>query len=236
MLNLTSCIRCICHMMSCFSNRYVSGNIVVNVIHLIIALHIITVNCQGLGSPEKRRDVLNYLKEKQFHIYCFQDTHFISELELYIQAQWGYKCVFNSYLSNSRGVAILFNNTFEYEIHKMKADHSSNFIILDITIEGERITLINIYGPNEDNPKFYENIFDHIELFQNEKFIICGDFNVALNQNLDTKNYLNINNPKTRDFILETFETFGFIVLFREFNPKLKRYTWTKIIQLNKQG
>ena len=49
----------------------------------------------------------------------------------------------------------------------MKADLSSNFIILDITIEEERITLINIYGPNEDNPKFYENIFDHIKLFQN---------------------------------------------------------------------
>ena len=133
MLKLTSCIRCICHMMSCFSIRYVSGNIVVNVIYLIMALHIITVNCQGLGNPEKRRDVLNYLKEKQFHIYCLQDTHFISELEPCIQAQWGYKCVFNSYLSNSRGVAILFNNTFEYEIHKMKADHSSNFIILYIT-------------------------------------------------------------------------------------------------------
>ena len=171
MLKLTSCIRCICHMMSCFSIRYVSGNIVVNVIYLIMALQLIV----SLGNPEKRIYVLNYLKEKQFHIYCLQDTHFISELEPYIQAQWGYKCVFNSYLSNSRGVAILFNNTFEYEIHKMKADHSSNFIILYITIEGERITLINIYGPNEDNPKFYENIFDHIELFQNEKFIICGD-------------------------------------------------------------
>ena len=83
----------------------------------------------------------------------------------------------------------------------MKADHSSNFIILDITIEGERITLVNIYGPNEDNPKFYEHIFDHIELFQTEKFIICGDLHFALNQNLDTKNDLNINNPKTRVYI-----------------------------------
>ena len=76
----------------------------------------------------------------------------------------------------------------------MKADHSSNFIILDITIEGERITLVNIYGPNED-------IFDHIELFQTEKFIICGDLHFALNQNLDTKNDLNINNPKTGVYI-----------------------------------
>ena len=124
-------------------------------IYLIMALHITRVNCTGLGSPEKRIDVLNYLKEYLFHIYCLQDKHFISELEPYIQVQWGYKCVFNSYVSNSRCVAILFNNTFEYEIHEMKADYSSNFIILDITIDGERITLVNIHGPNEDNPKFY---------------------------------------------------------------------------------
>ena len=65
-------------------------------------------------------------------------------------------------------------------------------------------------------------------MFQNEKFIICGNFKVALNQNLDTKNYLNINNPKTRDFILENGEKFGFKDPFREFYPKLKRYTWTK--------
>ena len=95
--------------MFCFSMRYVSGNIVMNGIYLIMTLHSITVNCQGLGSPEKRRDVLNYLKEKQFHIYCLQDTHFIPEIEPYIQAEWGYKCVFNPYLSISRGVAILLN-------------------------------------------------------------------------------------------------------------------------------
>ena len=48
------------------------------------------------------------------------------------------------------------------------------------------------------------------------KSLLSVETNIALNQNLDTKNYLNINNPKTRDFILENFETFGFKDPFRE--------------------
>ena len=55
------------------------------------ALNIITVNCQGMGDPEQRKDVLSYLKQKNMNIYCLQDTHFICKLEPYIQSQWGYK-------------------------------------------------------------------------------------------------------------------------------------------------
>ena len=58
-------------------------------------------------------------------------------------------------------MAILFNNTFEYEIHKIKSDHADNFLTIHTSIEGERITLVNIYGPNEDSPKLYANIFNH---------------------------------------------------------------------------
>ena len=65
---------------------------------------IITLNCQGMGTPEKRRDVFNDLKCKQFNIYCLQDTHFIDGIEPYVQSQWGYKCLFNSLTSNVWGV------------------------------------------------------------------------------------------------------------------------------------
>lgn len=139
------------------------------------SLKIITVNCQGLGDPEKRSDVLNYYKSMNYNIYCLQDTHFTDKLEPYIQAQWGYKCFFNSYKSNARGVAIMINNNFEYQMHETKKDNSGNYIILDITIEGERMTIVNIYGPNDDNPIFYKDIFKHIDGFNNSKIVICGD-------------------------------------------------------------
>ena len=122
------------------------------------SLQITTLNYQGLGDSEKRRDVLNYIKNKQYSIYCIQDTHFTNELGPYIQTQWGYTCLFSCCTSNSRGVSILLNNTFKHEIHRVKKDISGNYIIIDITIEGERITIANIYGPNRDKPIFFQNI------------------------------------------------------------------------------
>lgn len=41
-----------------------------------------------------------------YSILCLQDTHFIPDIEPLIETQWGYKCIFNSFESNSRGVSI----------------------------------------------------------------------------------------------------------------------------------
>ena len=49
---------------------------------------IVSVNCQGLGSIEKRRDVFNYLKSKTCNIYCLQDIHSTQSTEQFIRAQW----------------------------------------------------------------------------------------------------------------------------------------------------
>ena len=110
-------------------------------------IKIASVNCQGLGTPSKRKDVLNYYKSKNYSILCLQDTHFIKDLEPYIETQWGHKCVFNSHTSNSRGVAALFNNYFELKLHKEKKDNNGNWLALDRGINEHRVTLINIYGP-----------------------------------------------------------------------------------------
>ena len=79
-------------------------------------LHIVSYNCQGLNSVEKRSDVFQYLKSKNWDILCLQDTHFIESDEHVISSQWGGECIFNSFSSNQRGVAILCKNSFEYKI------------------------------------------------------------------------------------------------------------------------
>ena len=52
----------------------------------------------------------------------------------------------------------MLNNTFEYKLHKIKIDKSENLIVLDITLNDVRMTLVNIYGPNNDNPNFFQNV------------------------------------------------------------------------------
>ena len=69
-------------------------------------ISICSLNCQGLGDSKKRRDVINYLKDKNFSIICLQDTHFDKALESVICAEWGYKALFSSFCTNSRGTAI----------------------------------------------------------------------------------------------------------------------------------
>ena len=104
-------------------------------------------------------------------------------MEPYTRAEWGGKVIFNSYSPNACGVCILFSNDFEYKIHKIKRDIDGNslYIFLDLEIKGKRVLLINLYGLNA----FYVTVAEVIEEFNNDTFIICVDFNLVQDQELD---------------------------------------------------
>ena len=101
-------------------------------------------------------------------------------------------------------------------------------MIVDMEIDGKQLTLVNIYGPNEDSPEFYCKIADIIEKFENETCILCGDFNLVQDQEMDTLNYLHINNPKAKECVLTLKEDFNLVDTFRELKRNEKRYTWRK--------
>ena len=90
-----------------------------------------------------------------FDIYCLQDTHFMESDEKLIRNLWDNDCIFSNFRSNARGVAILFNKNLNHNIHNQISDNQGNCIILDISIHNQRFSLINIYGPNTDNPQFF---------------------------------------------------------------------------------
>lgn len=199
-------------------------------------LKIQSVNCQGLGDKSKRKDVFNYLHNKKYNIFFLQDTHFVQEDEKMIQTQWGFEAYFSSYRSNARGVAIFFKNNFEFKVNDAFSDINGNSLMLDVTIENKQYLLVNIYGPNEDNPQFYKDIGKKIETVSNNHYIIMGgDFNMVMDKNLDTMNYKNLNNPKARSELINQMESLNLSDIFRCANPQLKRFTWRKKIQLNKQ-
>lgn len=191
-------------------------------------VNIVTYNVQGLGGISKRMDILEYLKSMNFDIYCIQDTHFTDRDEILIREQWNGDCIFSNFRSNARGVAILFGNKIEFKVHKKIIDDQGNFIILDITLQNHRLSLINIYGPNSDSPSFFDEIMKHIGEIGNSDFIICGDFNISLDQRKDCFNYKHVNNPKARQKLVDLIETYNIIDPFRELYPDLKRYTWRR--------
>ena len=123
---------------------------------------------------------------------------------------------------------VLLNNNFEQKVKRIKTDKNGNYIILDMVIEEKEITLVNLYGPNEDNPQFYENLIKKIAEFENDNVIICGDWNLVINPEIDS-HYLHINNPKARQIILNLLEEENFIDAWRVMNEDSRKYTWRRL-------
>ena len=189
---------------------------------------ICSVNVRGLSDNSKRQDVFNWLKKKEYSIYCIQDFHGKCGMEKVYMAEWGYKCIFNIYNSNSRGVAILFNNNFEFTVHDQFTSQDGNIAAIDISIYDQRSTIVCLYGPNRDTPEFYDNVCNIIDNFENASVILCEDWNLVLDYERDTKGYLHKNNPVSRDKVLNMMEKYDIRDIWRVNNENTHRYTWKK--------
>ena len=188
-------------------------------------LKLLSFNTQGLGGIKKQKYVFQYLNDKNFDIYCLQDTHFTLSQEMHIRNRWEGNCYFSPAPQSN---AILFSKKVDCKIHKHKHDAEGNFLILDMTVCDKRLSLVNIYGPNKDDPSFYENVLKCITEMENDTYIICGDFNLTLDQNMDCFNYKHINNPKARTFVSNKINDNNLFDTFRELHPSLKRYKWIR--------
>ena len=174
---------------------------------------------------------------KKYNIVCLQDVHLQSQQESYIKAEWGGDAYFSCLNSSSRGVLILLNNNFEYKVEQIIKDVNGNYLILDITIDGKRFTLVNLYGPNDDKPKFYKDLRQKYKALNNDNIIMCGDWNLVINPDLDTNNYLHINNPRARSEILDSIiEEDDFLDIYRVHHEDKKEFTWSRRNPVKKQA
>ena len=83
--------------------------------------------------------------------------------------------------------------------------------------------LITIYGRNNDNPNIFLRVIQYIEAFENEQYLICGDFNLVLDQYLYTKNICTLTILKLKKRFWKNNETLDMREPFRELNPYLRR-------------
>ena len=121
-------------------------------------LRICTMNCRGLGDYRKRRDVFHYLRRSNFNIYLLQDIHCQKKMENIFRNAWGTDILIAPFKSNARGVAILTKG-IQVKVCECRIDDEGNFIVAKVTLNDTiPVLLVNIYGPNDDSPDFYENI------------------------------------------------------------------------------
>ena len=95
-------------------------------------------------------------------------------------------------------------------------------------VYNETYLLASIYGPNEDNPGFYEKLNRTIEEFDAEHIIVAGDLNFLINPEIDSVNYARENNIRAKQAFLELAYSHNLIDAWRHMHPAERRYTWTQ--------
>ena len=62
-----------------------------------------------------------------------------------------------AHLHQMPGVLLFFLTIILNLIFLKRRDINGNYLVLDINVDKINFTLVSIYGPNDDNPQFYEN-------------------------------------------------------------------------------
>ena len=94
-----------------------------------------------------------------------------------------------------------------------------------MNVENTCYTIVNMYGPNIDNPEFCGNLSQRIGDCEFENTLIGGDFNLTLNPELD-RYQSKYNNYKCMYMVHEMMESLQLCDVWRDHNPDTKRYSW----------
>ena len=190
-------------------------------------IKILSQNVRGLGNEFKRRKTFNWLHQSQASVFLLQETHSTSSVEAQWKSEWGGKNMFFSHgESNARGVCIIFKNSINLDIHDIISDEYGRYLILDITIDNIKLLLCNIYGPNNDDPYFFELFFEHLDHFEETNKIIGGDFNLILDPSLDKRGGNPHKNKNSREMLNFIMEECNLVDIWRAQHPDTFQYTF----------
>ena len=187
-----------------------------------------SMNCRGLGETKKRRDVMHYIRSKRFSIVFLQDTHLTLKTIPYFNTLWHGKAYHSCFSSRSRGTSILFNSNLQYSHIEDRTSDCGNYLMVACKIFSESYLLVNVYGPNEDNPIFYKNLNEMIDKFDVQYTIVAGDLNFVINPEKDSLNYVGENNVRAKEKFIALTYKHNLVDAWRHTFPNQRKYTWLR--------
>ena len=96
----------------------------------------------------------SYFHRRNVDVIVIQETHSLQTDELFWKNEWRGSACFSHGTNDSCGVCVLLKPSLNVEVVKSKTHNLGRYILLDIWLSGQCITLVGIYGPNSDNPLF----------------------------------------------------------------------------------
>ena len=189
-------------------------------------LNIVSYNVRGLNDKMKRAEDFLHIDKFMPDIICLVDTRLKAEVYDEIRNDYNVHCFFNYSERAARGVCILVKNTLPIKVDKIEKDTNGNLVKVECRFDNNIFNIFCIYGPNEVEPEFFENIFSRISTNDTPYNVIIGDFNVTVNAEIDNAHYLTERNRRARAKLTEMMEHHGYCDAYRKIHGNKKCYTW----------
>ena len=187
---------------------------------------IISYNVNGLLNPIKRSKILTKMKKERAHVVYLQETHLNDKEHEKLKRMGFTNLFFSSYkLGHRRGVAILISKQVNFEKISEIKDKEGRYVLVKGNIDGNIITLLNIYAPPGSDMGFFQKIIDII-ITKTEGLLICGgDLNIHLQPQLDSSSGKTYKTKSLYRKVNTLFKDVGLIDIWRELFPQRRDYT-----------
>ena len=186
------------------------------------------MNVRSLGQHVKRKKICTFMLCKKPDIIFLQETHSTPSQESIWHNQSRYDIIFSHGESNCQGVTIMLSKSMNYEIVKVTRQENGQFLIVDIGIEENIFTLVNVYAPNEDKPHFFHLLIEQLRQHENTNIVISDDFNFVLDTNIDCTNVNRVNNHRSLYVIKELMDYLCLVDAWRVAYKEERKYTFSK--------
>ena len=181
-------------------------------------------NVRGLRKLAKLKQVIDRIKYLKSKIVFIQESHLMATDMHYLSKRWPGQVFHASYNTHARGVIILIHKSIPFQVIKTIQDPLGRYIIVQGNILTQKLNLINVYGPNEDNPSFFEKLFLTVSSLEG-LYIIGGDFNCALDPVLDRSTQSEATHVRTRKTLANFMKDLRLTEIWRTQNPYEREYS-----------
>lgn len=187
----------------------------------------ISWNIKGIQHPIKRNRVFTRLKSLSPDIIYLQETHLRSDEYNKLKKNWIGQVFHSDYSDRSRGAAILIKRGFPFTPITTIPDNKGRFIIVTGKLYGTMVVLVNLYGPNWDNPQFFSNIFAKLPDLNSHLLILGGDFNCTLQPALDKSNPKQSRSAsKSSSLLMSLMQSYKLYDPWRHTNPSTRQFSF----------
>ena len=187
----------------------------------------LTCNVNGLAEKTKRTQLYRYLRVNEIDIACIQEAHCTKNRVKLWKNEWKGQIFFSEGESNARGVAIFVSYKTELKNVTIERDTLGRVMKLICNIEGLSYRLVNISAPNEDNPDFFAEIFNEVQLATEDHVMVLGDFNKYLNPEIDKKGGSH-RETKASKVINEFLEQTDWVDVWHSLHEEQFQFTWKR--------